>query len=73
MPSDLQLEALGYTLGTGKLMVDFAWFHQWIEDLLERPILTHELADEDVWMQIREAFERRVIPEAAQADGETEG
>ena len=42
----------GTTLLTGE---DFSIFHKYIEDKLERPVWTHELADKAVWEQIKEA------------------
>lgn len=32
----------------------FSIFHKYIEDLLGRPVWTHELADELVWNEIKE-------------------
>ena len=48
---------IGYTLATGRLFCDFAEFQRWSEALLERPILTHEFADETTWSELRTAFE----------------
>lgn len=31
----------------------FSIFHKYIEDLLGRPVWTHELADENVWKEIK--------------------
>lgn len=39
---------------TGVTMCDFAILHEYLEKLLERPIYTHELADEKVVNEIRE-------------------
>ncbi len=50
-------EALGYTLGTGRLFVPIDIFHEWAERLLGRPILTHEFADENLWDELRGIFE----------------
>ena len=33
---------------------DFADVHKFCEELLERPIFTHEFADKKVWEQIKE-------------------
>lgn len=32
----------------------FDIFHKYIEDLMGRPIFTHELADKEIWDQIKE-------------------
>lgn len=32
----------------------FSIFHKYIEDIMERPVFTHELASELVWEQIKE-------------------
>lgn len=50
----------GYTLASGKLFCDFAAFQEWCSDLIGRPLMTHEFADEKVWADIREAFEADV-------------
>lgn len=39
---------------TGVLMCKFEDLHEYIETLLERPVWTHELADKDVWNQVKE-------------------
>lgn len=39
---------------TGVLMYKFEDLHEYIETLLERPVWTHELADKDVWNQVKE-------------------
>lgn len=39
---------------TGVLMCDFEDMHKYIEEKLGRPVFTHELADKDVWNEIRE-------------------
>lgn len=41
----------GVTMLTGE---KFSIFHKYIEDLLGRPIWTHELASETVWNEIKE-------------------
>ena len=42
------------TAYTGVLCGDFNEFHKYIEELFDRPIYTHELADEELWEQIKE-------------------
>lgn len=41
----------GITMLTGD---KFSIFHKYIEDILGRPIWTHELADTSVWEEIKE-------------------
>ena len=45
---------MAYT-GVAMLTGDkFPIFHKYIEDLMGRPVFTHELADEKIWDQIKE-------------------
>jgi hypothetical protein len=68
-----QIEAvgIGYTLASGRLFCPIAEFHAFAEELLGRPILTHEFADKDLWAEMRMAFEEQVttvvLPEGAPA------
>lgn len=39
---------------TGVLMCDFSEFQIYVEQLLQRPVFTHELAMADVWQEIKE-------------------
>lgn len=39
---------------TGILMTDFSDLHEFIEEKLGRPVLTHELADKAVMNEIKE-------------------
>lgn len=39
---------------TGTLMSTFDELHEYIEEILGRPVWTHELADEDTWNEIKE-------------------
>ena len=41
----------GITMLTGE---KFSIFHKYIEDIMGRPIWTHELANPDVWDEIKE-------------------
>lgn len=41
---------------TGYLMCKFEDLHKYVEEALGRPVFTHELADEDVIADIREAI-----------------
>lgn len=54
---DVELIGLGYTLATGRLWADVAKWHKFAEGLLDRPILTHEFASEDLWAELRRRFE----------------
>lgn len=40
---------------TGVLLCDFQSMHEYIEKKLGRPVWTHELADERVWKEIKNA------------------
>lgn len=48
---------IGYTLATGRVFTDVHAFHRFAEELLGRPVYTHELGDEQTWTDLREAFE----------------
>jgi hypothetical protein len=48
---------LGYTLATGRLFCKFSDFHEFAEELLGRPIFTHEFADKQLWEELRQIFE----------------
>lgn len=64
---------LGYTLASGRLFCEFSDFQLWCERLLDRPILTHEFADEVVWDELRQAFESQItsaIAPSPPAEGE---
>ena len=39
---------------TGTLMCDFDKVHAYIEEKMERPVFTHEMADKEIQKQIRE-------------------
>lgn len=52
--------AIGYTLASGRLFCDVAEFHRFVEELLGRPIWTHEFADEALWIEMRARFEGAV-------------
>lgn len=40
---------------TGVLMCNFNDVHEYIEKILGRPVWTHELADDKIWDEIKEA------------------
>ncbi len=37
----------------------FSIFHKYVEDIMGRPVYTHELASEAVWNQIKEKIKSR--------------
>ncbi len=47
---------IGYTLATGRLFCDVSEFHSFAERLLDRPIFTHEFADDELWDELRSTF-----------------
>lgn len=48
-------EAAVVTAYTGILLGDFDKAHEYIEEILGRPVLSHELGNSDVWVEIKEA------------------
>jgi len=48
---------IGYTLATGRLFCPISDFHQYAQELVGRPIFTHEFADEALWDELRDTFE----------------
>jgi hypothetical protein len=57
--------ALGYTLASGRLFCSIVEWQAYAENLLGRPILTHEFADEELWDQLRGSFETLAIQASA--------
>ena len=53
----------GYTIGTGRLYTSFPEFHKSAEELLGRPIFTHEFGDPDIWRELRRAMEDKLLEE----------
>jgi hypothetical protein len=51
-------------VATGRLFCSMPEFHAEAERLLGRPILTHELVDEDLWDGLRRALEAELGVEA---------
>lgn len=37
---------------TGKLLGDFSDMHEYVEEIMGRPVWTHEMADKAVWEEI---------------------
>jgi hypothetical protein len=64
-------QALGYTLGTGRLFVPMPEWHRFAEALLGRPILTHEFTDERLWAEMRATFEDALLAASAQEPAES--
>jgi len=48
---------IGYTLATGRLFCSMSDFHQYAEELVGRPIFTHEFGSEALWLELRDTFE----------------
>jgi len=57
----------GITMLTGE---KFSIFHKYIEDLLGRPVWTHELATEAVWNEIKEKSKPDFLKLCAEPDEE---
>lgn len=47
-------EAAIVTAFTGKMLGDFSIFHEYVEEILERPVFTHEMGDKKVAAEIRD-------------------
>ena len=43
------------TAYTGTLLVDFSSFHKYAEEILGRPIFTHEMASKELMKELKEA------------------
>lgn len=54
-------EAQVFTAQTGILFGEFGRFHQYAEELLEGPIWTHELANPDIWKELKILSEKEFI------------
>lgn len=48
----------GITMLTGE---KFDIFHKYIEDILGRPVFTHELAEREIWNRIKQASQEDFI------------
>ena len=51
--------ACAYTVATGRLWCRREDFHRYAEQLLGRPIFTHEFARENLWSELRNRFEEQ--------------
>ena len=47
-------ERLIVTAYTGVLMCNMEEFNRYAEQLLQRPVFTHEFAAEDIWIELKE-------------------
>lgn len=54
-------EAIAISAYTGYCFVPFDEVHQFIEEVLGRPVFTHELARNDIWDDIRKTCKRILI------------
>lgn len=45
---------------TGVFFGNMAEFHEYVEKLLDRPVWTHELANKEVWNEIKEKSRKDV-------------
>ena len=46
---------------TGILIGEFSDLHEYIEKILGRPVFTHELADKELWVEIKEKSRKDFI------------
>jgi len=60
---DTHLLGLAYTIATGRLFTPFEEFQVFAEKLLGRPVMTHEFADHDTWVELRGALETQLLEE----------
>ena len=54
-------EAAIVTAYTGILIGEFSDLHEYIEKILGRPVFTHELADKELWVEIKEKSRKDFI------------
>jgi hypothetical protein len=54
-------EALIISAYTGILMVDFGDFHKYVEELLNRPVYTHEMAVKTFWDDLQERLKPQFL------------
>jgi hypothetical protein len=48
-------EAIVLSAYTGTALAKFSDIHEYIEQVLKRPVFTHELAEKEIWEKIKEA------------------
>ncbi len=46
---------------TGILIGDFSYMHGYIEDIMKRPVFTHELGSAETWEKIKEKAKQDFI------------
>jgi hypothetical protein len=56
-----QEERLIVSAYTGILMTDFSKFHEYCEEVMERPIWTHEFCDEKFLQELKEKVKNNFI------------
>lgn len=64
-----QREAVIISAYTGVLMTDFPAMHGYVEEILERPVMTHEMAIDSVWEEIKAAAKPDFIRVCASVEG----
>jgi hypothetical protein len=72
-----QDRGIGYMLATGKVFCPLDEFHAFAEELLGRPVMTHEFASQLTWAEMRDRFEEQAVdalsPQTLRGAGETDG
>lgn len=53
-------EAISISAYTGFCFAPFDETHQFIEEVLGRPVFTHELARDDIWEDIRKSMQKNL-------------
>ena len=53
---------------TGVLAGPFSAFHKYVEKIMERPVWTHEMADKEIMLQIKEKSRADFIALAKSVD-----
>ena len=55
-----QKEAIAISAYTGYCFAPFDEVHQFIEEILGRPVLTHELVRNDIWDDVRKNMQKNL-------------
>ena len=53
-------EAIAISAYTGFCFAPFAEIHQFIDEVLGRPVFTHELARDDIWDDVRKSMQKNL-------------
>ena len=53
-------EAIAISAYTGFCFASFDEIHQFIEEVLGRPVFTHELARDDIWDNVRKNMQKNL-------------